>query len=41
MGEANWGIEGPTEVAEGGGLDATFTMLVSPDDELGAALVSS
>jgi hypothetical protein len=41
MGEANWGIEGPVKVAEGGVHDVTFTVLVSPDDELGAALVSS
>ena len=41
MGEANWGIEGPIEGAEGGGHDSAFTVLVSPDDVLGAALVSS
>jgi hypothetical protein len=41
MGEANWGIEGPTEVAEGGSIDAAFSVLVRPDDELGVALVSS
>jgi hypothetical protein len=41
MGEANWGIEGPIKVAEGGCIDSAFSVLVSPDDELGAAFVSS
>jgi hypothetical protein len=41
MGEAKWDIEGPIEVAGGGGHDKAFPVLVSPDDALGAALVSS